>query len=45
MSIAGEIITGLVHSVIEDGPTQWTISIIPKTLPNFVRRGKVFALA
>jgi hypothetical protein len=45
LTIAGEVVTGVVHSVLEEPPMQWTISIIPKKLPNFVRRGKIFALA
>jgi hypothetical protein len=45
LTIAGEVITGVVYSVLEDAPMHWTVSVIPKTLPNYVRRGKIFALA
>lgn len=45
MTIAGQIVTGIVHSVMAEGPMQWTVSVIPKTVPKFVRRGKIFALS
>jgi hypothetical protein len=45
MTIAGQMVTGLVHSVMADGPMEWTIIIIPKTVLTAARKGSVFALA